>query len=90
MYTLTQDENVILRDEDQAHIPTDPDNRDYQEFLAWCDEGNEPAPYIPPPVQPMVPPPSDKEMAEEIFADHEQRISDLEGQVERLTKAMQL
>ena len=42
-------ENMILRDEDQAFIPFDPDNVDYQDYLAWLDEGNEPTPYIPPP-----------------------------------------
>ena len=41
-------ETTILRDEDRAFIPTDPDNRDYQEYLAWLDEGNEPTPYKPP------------------------------------------
>jgi hypothetical protein len=87
MYTLTQDETIILRDEDQAHIPTDPDNRDYQDFLAWCDEGNEPAPYIPPPVNPMVPPPSDKEVVTEILTDHEQRLTELEQQMARLTRS---
>ena len=40
--------NIIVRDEDGAFIPTDPDNRDYQEYLAWLDEGNEPTPYTPP------------------------------------------
>ena len=48
-YTLTANENTIVRDEDGAFIPTDPDNIDYQEYLAWLDEGNEPAPYVPPP-----------------------------------------
>jgi hypothetical protein len=55
MYTQVWDhmnsqvsETMILRDEDQAHIPFDPDNTDYQEYLAWLDEGNEPAPYAPP------------------------------------------
>ena len=47
-YTLTAQPNIIVRDEDQSFIPTDPDNMDYQEFLAWCDDGNEPAPYTPP------------------------------------------
>ena len=47
-YTLTANENTIVRDEDQAFIPTDPDNRDYQEYLAWLDKGNEPTPYTPP------------------------------------------
>ena len=47
-YTLTAQPNVIVRDSDQAFIPTDPDNMDYAEFLAWCDEGNEPTAYEPP------------------------------------------
>jgi hypothetical protein len=48
-YTLTEHPNTIVRDEDQGFIPTDPDNVDYQEYLAWLDEGNEPTPYTPPP-----------------------------------------
>lgn len=48
-YTLTANENVIVRDADQGFIPNDPDNVDYQEFLAWCDEGGTPTPYTPPP-----------------------------------------
>jgi hypothetical protein len=47
-YTLTRDPTTILRDEDQAHIPTDPDNIDYQEYLTWLGKGNEPTPYAPP------------------------------------------
>jgi hypothetical protein len=39
---------IIVRDEDGAFIPFDPDNRDYQEYLAWLDEGNEPNPYVEP------------------------------------------
>ena len=48
-YTLTAQPNIIVRDEDGAFIPTDPDNVDYQDYLAWLDEGNEPTPYTPPP-----------------------------------------
>ena len=48
-YTLTAQPNTIVRDEDGAFIPADPDNIDYQEFLAWVDEDNEPTPYTPPP-----------------------------------------
>ena len=48
-YTLTAHPNTIVRDSDQAFIPTDPDNVDYQIYLAWLDEGNEPTPYTPPP-----------------------------------------
>ena len=40
----------ILRDEDRAFIPFDPNNVDYQAYLAWLDEGNEPTPYAPPAV----------------------------------------
>jgi hypothetical protein len=47
-YTLTEFPNTIVRDEDQAHIPADPANVDYQAYLAWLDEGNEPTPYTPP------------------------------------------
>ena len=50
-YTLTANENTIIRDEDGAFIPTDPDNMDYQKYLAWLDEGNEPTPYTPPPAE---------------------------------------
>ena len=35
--------NHIVRKEDNASIPFDPDNRDYQAYLAWVAEGNTPA-----------------------------------------------
>jgi hypothetical protein len=47
-YTLTEYPNTIVRDEDGAFIPTDTDNIDYQDYLAWLDEGNEPNEYVPP------------------------------------------
>jgi len=31
---------TVLRVEDQAFIPFDEANRDYQVFLQWCDDGN--------------------------------------------------
>jgi hypothetical protein len=34
----------ILRRADDAVIPLDPANRDYQEYLAWIAEGNTPDP----------------------------------------------
>ena len=34
--------DMILRKEDSAYIPKDPANRDYQEYLEWVAEGNEP------------------------------------------------
>ena len=38
---------MILRVADNAFIPLDPANRDYQEFLRWKESGNEPDPAIP-------------------------------------------
>jgi hypothetical protein len=40
--TIVQN-NVVIR-EDGACIPFDPANTDYQAFLAWKAEGNEPLP----------------------------------------------
>ena len=32
----------VVRIADDAHIPFDPDNTDYQEYLEWVAEGNTP------------------------------------------------
>ena len=40
---------TILRLADSAFIPPDLANRDYQEYLAWLDAGNEPEPAPAPP-----------------------------------------
>lgn len=71
-YTLTEFPYTIIRDEDGAFIPTDPDNLDYQAFLAWLDEGNEPPPYTPPATTLPETPPIDE------------RVADLETRVDQL------
>jgi hypothetical protein len=35
---------VVKRIEDNAFIPFDPDNTDYQAYLRWLEEGNTPTP----------------------------------------------
>lgn len=39
-----QTTNCIKRLADNAFIPFDPANTDYQEYLKWLEEGNEPLP----------------------------------------------
>ena len=55
-YTLTNSQSVI-RDADGACIPFDPANTDYQTYLKWMEDGNEPNPYVapPPPVPSQAP-----------------------------------
>jgi hypothetical protein len=48
-YQLTNNA-FIRRLADNAFIPNDPGNRDYREYLAWVEAGNEPLPPDPVPV----------------------------------------
>ena len=49
MYKLNKDIDLnqiisVIRLEDNAFIPLDPANTDYQAFLLWKAQGNEPTP----------------------------------------------
>jgi hypothetical protein len=35
---------MVYRISDKTYIPFDPENKDYQEYLKWLAEGNEPEP----------------------------------------------
>ena len=42
LFDGTEDTSIIVRTSDNAYIPRDEGNRDYQEYLAWVAEGNTP------------------------------------------------
>ena len=44
MYRLTKSPNQVERLSDNAFIPFDPANTDYQAYLKWLEEGNQPTP----------------------------------------------
>jgi hypothetical protein len=41
---ITQIQNQVKRLSDSAYIPFDNDNVDYQKYLEWVSEGNQPEP----------------------------------------------
>ena len=44
MYQLTASPGIVRRLSDGAWIPADHANSDYQDYLAWVAEGNQPLP----------------------------------------------
>ena len=44
MFKLTNENFGVVRTVDNAYIPFDPDNTDYQAYLKWLAEGNTPEP----------------------------------------------
>lgn len=48
MYKLSDVSGVVVRLSDNAFIPADPANTDYQAYLEWLAEGNTPLPVDPP------------------------------------------
>jgi len=49
MYKLTNYQTIIKNPEspERLYIPPDPANTDYQQYLKWLEEGNEPLPPDP-------------------------------------------
>ena len=72
-YQLTATD-VVIRTEDQAHIPNDPANRDRAEYNKWLAAGGTPDPYVEP-----VPVPPQPTSEQQVLYDHENRIREQEG-----------
>ncbi len=46
-YKLTNDNLTVIRLSDNAHVPMQEGNRDYNEFVEWLNQGNQPLPADP-------------------------------------------
>ena len=75
-------ETMVQRTSDGAFIPFDEANTDYQEYLWWLDEGNEPNPPVANPAPPIetLPPPDIVEVNAQV-QDIDARLSALEDEV---------
>ena len=51
MYKLTEKKEGVIRLSDNAFIPFAEGNTDYQAYLRWLEEGNEPLPADEPPTE---------------------------------------
>jgi hypothetical protein len=77
-------ESLIQREADGAFVPFDEANVDYQDYLAWLDDGNtpNPPPAIPtPPIE--APPPPDINEVNAQVQDIDARLTDLEASLGR-------
>ena len=44
LFTSPSNVEFVIRTSDNAFIPMNPDNTDYQAYLRWLEEGNTPLP----------------------------------------------